>query len=149
MSAKGQVSIIYLISTIAIALVISAGVLLSMQFYSAELSKNKESAQLELVAQKLENGLFTFRDLLESTNSTLTMNLTIEIPERIGEKYYTISAIGNTIELRSIGSPSVVIKKEIPWGKGLLIKGYVDSKKGTITISVLGNDPYATTLLLS
>jgi flagellin-like protein len=132
MNRKGQISIIYLLITIAIAFILAGGIFLFSKSYRASLSENIEASGLQNIAQRLENSLLDLK-LLADKNVTST-NISLDIPQRIGEQKYFISGQGNFTEIRTIGDPSISKNLQINFWPSIDIRGMVDSSKGSITI---------------
>ncbi|MGC9058340.1 MAG: hypothetical protein ACP5IJ_00720 [Candidatus Nanoarchaeia archaeon] len=133
---RGQVGIIYLILTIAAAFVIAAGIFLFLQFYKSNLTSSKDVIEMNFVAQKIENNLLELRTLSTLINSSTTnISLNITIPERIGDKPYSIFGQDDMLTFRTIGNPSSILQKKIFW-ENLSIRGYVDSKQGYIELTL-------------
>ena len=133
---RGQVGIIYLILTIAAAFVIAAGIFLFLQFYKSNLTSSKDVIEMNFVAQKIENNLLELRMLSTLINSSTTnISLNITIPERIGDKPYSIFGQDDMLTFRTIGNPSSILQKKIFW-ENLSIRGYVDSKQGYIELTL-------------
>ena len=142
MNQKGQISIIYLLITIAIAFILAGSVFLFSKSYRADLSENVAASGLQNIAQRLENSLLDLK-LLADKNAT-SANISLDIPQRIGEQKYFISGQGNVIEIRAVGDPSTSKNMNINFWPSIDIRGMVDSGKGSVTI-VLRN---ATSVLL-
>jgi hypothetical protein len=128
--AKGQVSIIYLALTIAIAVVLSAGVFLSVQFFSENLREDVAELGFENVGQQITNAFLDLKLVRDKTNET-SINYTIDLPKQIGDQRYTIAAGGsNKFELRTVGSPSNVKNLELKFWSNLSAEGFIDSTQG-------------------
>jgi hypothetical protein len=140
---KGQSEIMYLIITIGIAFVIAVGIFAFSRSFHSTLNEELAKAGLERTATQVEDG---FLKLKEITDATDEQNLTIKlpIPNKIGEQQYTISGVNNnTIELRTVGNPSVLRLLEIKFWT-VSISGFVDSQQGFIELNLLN----ATSVLL-
>jgi FlaG/FlaF family flagellin (archaellin) len=136
MSQKGQVSIIYMVITIAIAFVVATGVFLFARSFRSNISEDIGEIALENVAQQLENTFLDLKHISDTTN-TSTANLTINIPKEIGERQYTISASNSTdLEIRIIGDPSTFRLLEIEFWENLTVNGFVDSSQGFVQLNL-------------
>ena len=140
---KAQVSIIYILITVAIAFTLAAGIFLFTKDFRARTNEDIAATGLQSVAQQLESALLEIKQLVDTTNITNT-EITIKVPERIGEQKYFVAGLGNITELRTVGDPSVFYNLEIKFWPSIDIRGTVDSGKGSITL-VLRN---STSLLL-
>ena len=136
MKRKGQVSILYLVITLAIAFVISAGVFLFAKSFQSSLGGDIADFGLDRVAQQLENGFLDLKLITDTTNDS-TINLTIPLSGEIGEQRYTIAADGsNVLELRTLGDPSVFRLLELKFWPDVEVFGLVDSSQGFVKLQL-------------
>ncbi|MEM2954407.1 MAG: hypothetical protein QW625_00425 [Candidatus Nanoarchaeia archaeon] len=132
---KAQSSIVYLLITIAIALILASGVYFSAYFFKAKLNENILEQSAEEILQRVHNGLLKMRTLYNQ-NAT-NISITINIPSQIGEQKYTITGLGNKIELRTFGNPSVIKTTEINYWQNISIQGLVGSEKEKLRLNLI------------
>ena len=134
--AKGQVPIIYLILTIAIAFVLAAGVFLFARVLGNNISGDLAEVGLDSVGQQLENSFLDLKIMADGTNES-SVNMTIKIPKQIGEQRYFIAGHNSRIiELRTTGNPSIPKNLEMKFWPDLKVNGFVDSSQGFIEMQL-------------
>ena len=132
---RAQSEIIYLVLTIGIAFLLAAGVFAFSRSMQENLSGQLAAAGLERTSTQIEAGFLKLKEIIDTTNEqNITMKL--PLPTEIGEQRYAISADGtNTIELRTIGSPSIPKLLAIKFWD-VTIRGSVDSTQGFIWLEL-------------
>src|SRR3990172_3771111 len=105
MGNKGQSGIMYMVITVAMAFVIASGVFLFTRTFKDNVNEDIAEVGLASISQQVEAALLELKQIADTT-ATNSTNLTIKIPERIGEQPYFITGTNTTtIELRIKGSP--------------------------------------------
>lgn len=132
-NSKGQANILYLLLTIAIAFILASGVILFSRTFKVDALEDTLPLSLESVAQQLEAGLLDIKYIVDTTNAT-SANITLKIPDRIGEQRYHIKGLGDDIELRTDGDPSAFKILEINFWQSIDIRGAVESGQGSVTL---------------
>ena len=133
---KGQSEIIYLVIAIGIAFVIAVGVFSFSKSFQASLNEQIANAGLERTSAQLEAGFLKLKEIVDTTNEQ-DISIKLPISEKIGEQQYMISGIGNnTLELRTVGNPSVLKFLTIKsWSVSVF--GFVDSQQGFVELELL------------
>jgi hypothetical protein len=132
---KAQVEIVYLALTIAIAFLLSVGTFVFSKSVRENFNSQLAFAGLERTSIQVEAGFLKLKDILDNTNAT-NVTLKLPLPNKIGEQHYTISTNGsNTIELRTIGNPSISKSLTIKFWN-VTIRGFVESSQGFMILDL-------------
>jgi hypothetical protein len=131
----GQAEIIYLVLTIGIAFIIAAGIFAFSNTFQSNINEQLATAGLERTSTQLEAGFLEMKNIIDST-SEKNSTIKLLIPAEIGGQRYSISGDGtNTIELRTIGSPSIPKLLTIKFWN-VTVRGFVGSEQGFIQLEL-------------
>ena len=141
-NCRGQSEIIYMILTIAIAIIVAAGVFLFGRTFAGSLGEDLSNSGLEFVAQELEANIVKLKQTIDTTDpKPQTVSVRVELPERIADRRYAITGTNdNGIELRAQGDPSVIKEMELKFWPDIKVVGLVDSTQGFVRLNFTAAD---------
>jgi len=135
---RAQSEIMYLILTIGIAFLIAAGVFAFSKTMQEDLSSQLSTAGLERTSAQIEAGFLQLKEISDSTEEQ-NITLKLPLPIEIGEQRYTISGSGtNTIDFRTIGSPSIPKQLTLDFWN-VSVSGFVSSEQGFVDLELLNS----------
>ena len=132
---RAQSEVLYLVITIGIAFILAAGVFVFSKTFRADLNEQLAAAGLERTSAQLESGFLTLKGLMDNTG-TINASLKLPLPNMIGEQRYAIEGSGtSTMELRTIGDPSISKFLTIKFWN-VNIYGNADSSQGFVRLEL-------------
>ena len=135
MAERGQVSIIYLVITLAIAFFIAAGVFLFARGFTTDVGASLGEVALSSVAQQLESVLLDLKRISDQTNETVA-SVEIQIPKTIGDQRYTIAGENSSeVRLRTLSEKSVLKILEVNFWD-VEIVGFAESSQGFVKLTL-------------
>jgi len=135
MQKRAQVSIIYLVITLAIAFFIAAGVFFFARGFTTDVGANLGEVALSSVAQQLESAMLDLKRISDQTNTTV-LSVELEIPKTIGDQRYTIAGENTSqIRLRTLSEKSILKVLEINFW-GISVVGFAESSQGFVRLTL-------------